>query len=61
MERRAENMSGGAMRQLGRATNTSMRNPEEGARLIRALLSIEDPEARRALIALAEALASRKG
>jgi hypothetical protein len=47
-------------RKLGRRSSSDLPDPKEGVRLIKAFLSIDDAEARRALIELAEALARGK-
>ncbi len=47
-------------RKLGRQSTSDRPDPQEGVRLIKALLAIDDAEARRTLIELAEALARRK-
>ncbi len=50
----------GEPRQPGRSLNANMPDPEEGVRLVKALVAIEDPAVRRDLIAYAEALARAK-
>ncbi len=47
-------------RKIGRQLTSDRPDPEEGVRLIKALLSIDDAKARRALIELAEALARER-
>jgi hypothetical protein len=48
------------LRKVGLRSSSDRPDPKEGVRLIKALLSIDDAEARRALIELAEALARGK-
>ncbi len=55
-----DDVNSGELRQRGRSLNSSTPDPEEGVRLIRALLSIDDAEARRELIEFAEARARGK-
>jgi hypothetical protein len=50
----------GDPRQLGRSLNSDLADPEEGRRLVKALLAIKDVERRRALIEYAEAIAREK-
>ncbi len=47
----------GDPRQLERSLNSDRPAPEEGVRLVKALLAIKDVKSRRALIDFAEALA----
>jgi hypothetical protein len=54
---RTNKSDSGDPRQLGRSLNSDQPNPEEGHRLVKALLAIKDAQVRRALIEFAEALA----
>ena len=47
-------------RKLGRQSTSNRPDPQEGVRLIKALLAIDDAEVRRALIEFAEALAPER-
>jgi hypothetical protein len=57
---RTDKGDSGDLRQLERSLNSDRPDPEEGRRLIKALLAIKDAEVRRALIEFAEALAREK-
>jgi hypothetical protein len=54
---RTNKSDSGDPRQLGRSLNSDQSTPEEGHRLVKALLAIKDAQVRRALIEFAEALA----